>query len=151
MNETFSFRNFIVCEDIRIETNGKQILIGTYAGAILAENLPVFWPTFAIRVEVTPLREQYELAQLKIDRPNGTVLSIFDLTNVKIHDIAYPAALVFRRSPMSFEIDGNYPVSLAMDSNPIDIGHFTVAIRKRAAPEPPQTPLQGRRRRASPR
>jgi hypothetical protein len=150
MDETFTFRSFIVCEDVRTEINGKQILIGAYAGAILAESLPAFWPIFAMRVEVSPKKDTYEGVQLKIEKPNGTLLSIFDMTNVKIRDVAYPAALVFQRSPMAFDMEGDYAVSLAMDCKPINIGSFTVAIRKPTVLVSPPTAPPGRRRRASP-
>jgi hypothetical protein len=150
MSETFTFRSFIVCEDIRTEINGKQILIGAYAGAILAESLPVFWPLFAIRVEINPKKDTFESVQLKIEKPNGTILSIFEVSNIKVRDVAYPAALVFQRSPMVFDMVGNYPVSLAMDCAPVNIGSFTVAIIKPTVLESPPTAPPGRRRRASP-
>jgi hypothetical protein len=150
MDETFTFRNFILCEDIRTEINGKQILIGAYAGVILAESLPTFWPLFAMRVEVNPKKDAYESVQLKIEKPNGTVLSIFDIAGVKIRDVAYPAALVFHRSPMVFDMEGDYAVSLAMDCKPINIGSFTVVIRKPTVASPPTAAPVGRRRRASP-
>ncbi len=36
--------NAVVCEDVRTEQNGKQIIIGVYSGDIVVSNVPAFIP-----------------------------------------------------------------------------------------------------------
>ena len=72
--ETFSFRSFLLCEDIRIETTGKEILIGVYSGSVTTTQLPVFFPMLAFRLEVMASKSRYDLVNLEIKKPDGTVL-----------------------------------------------------------------------------
>jgi hypothetical protein len=37
---TFGFRSFILCEDIRVEMSGKEILIGVYSGGLFSPSVP---------------------------------------------------------------------------------------------------------------
>jgi hypothetical protein len=151
MDETFIFRSLLICEDFRQEVDLKQILISVYAGVIITDVVPILWPTFVIRVELMPMKKTYEAVQLRIDKPNKTTLSVFDMSNVIISDTNYPAALFFKRTPIVFDMEGSYTVTLSMDSKPVDIGNFSVAIRKPAASESPTLAPQGRRRRVTAR
>lgn len=75
----FRVVSFIVCDDVRREANGKEILIGVYSRDILVQSTPIVLPqlTFRIVLEIEKLFEQFKLV---IIQPNKEKLLEFSGT-----------------------------------------------------------------------
>ena len=63
--------NAILCDHVRVEDNGKHILIGVYAGDIVLHSFPgAFAPTFWLQFATEAANEELDL-ELRIDGPDG--------------------------------------------------------------------------------
>jgi hypothetical protein len=51
MGKDVQATSVVICDDVRREASGKEILIGTYAGVIYFPSLPATLTTFATRIE----------------------------------------------------------------------------------------------------
>lgn len=124
----FKVISFIVCEDVRREENGKELIIGVYSKNILVNSIPVTLPqlTFRIVVEATkPFRE----FKLVIIQPNKKRL--FEFTGeghvTSIDDWVH---LPLRFNGAEFPDAGTYVVRIALDGIWRKAGEFNVRLPK---------------------
>ena len=52
MSNSNYIQNVLLCDDVRVENNGKEIAIGIYTGAISVPTFPIVFGNLAIRFEV---------------------------------------------------------------------------------------------------
>ncbi len=123
---TASIEKFIVCDDIRIETSGKLLIVGLYSDDIIvidAERFPYKHPSLCLffhgESDSTP-----ERVILKIFEPNGDLIS----------ERTIPACDVGKRNKYNviinllnfpFKIPGEYNVELNIDQDVLKAS-FTV-------------------------
>jgi hypothetical protein len=135
MNEAFLCRNVLVCDEIREEVGGKQLIIGAYAGVILIPFLPFFSPKISVRFEIKVDKPHYDHAECTVFRPNGSIF----YHDTRAFDIRYPefaTAIIFVLNGLIFEHTGEYALLLAMDSAPMAVGNFSIVT-------PEQIPQRG--------
>lgn len=61
--------NVLICDDVRVENNGKHIFIGVYTGDILFESLPaIFSPIFWVEIEPGVTNQRIDM-EVKFDAP----------------------------------------------------------------------------------
>jgi hypothetical protein len=109
MEETFSVKNLIICDDARIEVSGKAILIGVYTGSIKIGIIPVVLPTFSVFVEVKVLKLSYDRTVFFIRTPNKQEVGRTE-GPAKFDNIEYNGSLIYRVAPIAFEVTGDYEV-----------------------------------------
>ena len=125
MSEAFRCRSVLICDEIREEVGGKEIIIGAYSGVILLPFVPFFTFKLTIRFEVNASRSHFDHAECTILRPNGSIFSHDSKTfNVKFPE--FPSSIVFLLGGLNFEHTGEYGVLLAMDSAPMPVGSFSI-------------------------
>lgn len=66
----FTVNSVVICDDVRKEVNGKDILIGVYGGSIIVQSLPVNLP-IAVWVELTPAQVGHLEIDMKIHMPSN--------------------------------------------------------------------------------
>lgn len=72
-------KNAILCDLVRVEDNGKHLLIGVYVGSVAFEKFPsVFAPMFWIQFETTKPDEEVHL-EIKVDVPLSAELAKAEL------------------------------------------------------------------------
>ena len=123
MDQPFLCRSMLVCDEIRDEVGGKQIIIGAYSGVILLSLVP-FYGKLTLRFEINIDKPHVDHAECTILRPNGSIFYHY----TKPFDVKfplYPNSIVFTLTE-NFEHIGIYAVLLAMDSTPIRVGDFEI-------------------------
>ena len=74
MGNDFKATSVIICDDIRREASGKEILIGVYAGVILLPALPTLLPTLSTRIEFTTSLSRADDLAVELRDPDGEVV-----------------------------------------------------------------------------
>lgn len=110
--------SLIICDDVRKEINGKDILIGVYSGTISVPVYPSVFPA-AFWIEIEPQGVGTIPCRFKIDTPSGNPPIEFgaDL------DVTGPgtAVLVVGGVPLSLERDGEIVVSAQIGSEEMKV------------------------------
>lgn len=135
MREAFRCRNVLICDEIREEVGGKQLIIGAYSGVILIPFLPFFAPKITVRFEIKVAKAHYDHAECTVLRPNGSIF----YHDARTFDLRYPefsTTIVFVLGGLTFEHTGDYTMLLAMDSAPMAVGDFSIVT-------PEQIPQKG--------
>jgi len=115
----------LICDEVREEVGGKQIIIGAYAGAILLPFVPFYALKLTIRIEIKAYKSHYEHAECTVLRPNGSIFS-HDTRTFDVKFLEFPTSVIFTLSGLNFEHTGGYTVLLAMDSTPVSVGSFFI-------------------------
>jgi hypothetical protein len=124
----FEVRSFLICDEVRNEVSGKQLIVGAYAGVILMPFVPFLGRIFTIRFEIKANRSHFDHVQCTVTRPDNTTFYHYDMP-FNISYPQYPMPLVFENYLPNFEHVGDYGVFLAMDSAPIHVGSFTIVTQ----------------------
>jgi hypothetical protein len=124
MAETFRCRSVLLCDEVREEVGGKQIIIGAYAGAILLPVVP-FIGKITFRFELFLVKPNFDHAECTILRPNHSILRQ-DARPFTVKYPQFPTTIVFTFTEVPFETIGEYTVLLAMDSTPESVGNFFI-------------------------
>jgi hypothetical protein len=104
----------IICDDIRRETNGKDILIGVYSGEMILNQIPALMPiglyiVFSA-VELGPVDAKIELRSSKMI---GTLEIHIEVK--QIHDERSPIAFAFAGIPLQIESEGTISLLFQQD------------------------------------
>jgi hypothetical protein len=125
MSTTHKFVSLIICDDCRREDNGKEILIGTYAGSMLVNAVPLTLPTFALRIEIIPKQKEYKKTIAILKNPRGE--DVFRVEgSVVVPHTDLPASFSFKVSPVIIVMTGEYKIFLGMDEEPEEIASLRV-------------------------
>jgi hypothetical protein len=125
MPTTHTFVSLVMCDDCRREDNGKEILIGTYAGSMLVTTIPFVLPTFALRFEVIPHRSEYKRAVAVLVNPKGEEVFRLEAT-MGVARLDLPASFFLRASPVIIATTGDYKILLGMDEEPEEVGSLKI-------------------------
>lgn len=104
-------RSALLCDDVRVEANGKHILIGVYAGDILVTGLPATL-SLIVWLEIAPGRNADQLA--------------FE------YKVTLPGRAKERRGNINMMLDGEEHAFLIMRLSPFELtqeGRLTLALR----------------------
>ncbi len=74
INKEIQPASIIICDDIRHEPSGKEMLIGVYSGVILFPSLPAMMPNFSTRIEFKTDLKQIEDMTVELHDEDGDVL-----------------------------------------------------------------------------
>ena len=98
----------VLCDDIRKEMNGKDILIGVYSGIIQVSSYPMVL-NGAVWVEIEPECVGEMAVKLKIETPSGNLPIDFD-AKWQIDQLD-TSVLALGGLPLSLERDGEVVIS----------------------------------------
>jgi hypothetical protein len=129
MSDNFEIHSFLICDEVRNEVGGKQIIIGAYAGLMLVPFLPFMGTMLSLRFEVTAYKPTIDHAACTVLRPNGSIFYHHDMP-FTVHYPRLPFPIVFMIPVPNFEHEGDYAVLLAMDSSPARVGTFKIVTRE---------------------
>src|ERR1700722_1974046 len=76
-NAELQILNTLVCDDVRLENNGKEILIGVYNGTVIVDSVPTLLPTFSIRILLKPTEIREYNVHGAIIGPSGLAVAQF--------------------------------------------------------------------------
>jgi|SRR5271165_1920922 len=115
----------IICDDLRVELSGKQILIGVYAGDIIFPAFPAKLNQLIFRIEVRrdALNEQVNFRVKKAS--DGTQLTEV-ASPVPSPDPHENSVFVFGLNQPVFERPESYVVEFGFDGSLEEVGGFKV-------------------------
>jgi hypothetical protein len=104
----------LICDDVRKEINGKDILIGVYSGTVNVPSYPAAFPA-AFWIEIEPEGTGSVHCEFTIATPSGNPpLKVgFDLNVVE----AGTAVFVMGGIPLTLERDGDIVISAKIGSD----------------------------------
>jgi hypothetical protein len=100
-------RSVLFCEDIRVERNGKEIVIGLYAGGLLTPQVPFQPPSFVIRFELFFGGDVIKSFLMRLKDPTGTTITEQTLV-VNFADWQRPGAVFMSFPSLVFPTQGAY-------------------------------------------
>jgi hypothetical protein len=115
----------IICDDLRVEVNGKQILIGVYAGDIIFPAFPSRINQLIFRIEVRrdTLNEQ---VNFRVSKAADRTTIIEVASPVPSPDPHENSVFVFGLDHPVFERPESYVVEFGFDGSLEEIGEFKV-------------------------
>jgi Family of unknown function (DUF6941) len=140
MAKRLHIRSVIICDDIRREDNGKELLIGVYSGVIIAPRLPAVLRQMACRIEYEwngSLTHSFKLAVTTAD--DKTIVEATG--DAALSNPADPAGLSISLGPIHFDAPAKFKIKFGIDGPARQIGWFAV----RQAPQTPQAPTPAAR------
>jgi hypothetical protein len=130
-NEGYSVVSVILCDDVRREDNGKEILIGIYVGNMIVDtDVPALLPTFCIRIVIRWKEPGAHKVEGFIIAPNGNLIVKFG------GDLVLPpgqnlSSASFKVSPFIIPAFGNYEIKIGtQESEAITVETFEVVKRQ---------------------
>lgn len=109
-------RSVLICDDIRTETTGKEILIGVYRGAVVVPTAPISLPSLALRIEfgVTGVseREDFETS-IRFLSPDKVEI-FFASGMIDIIEPLEPAVISLTFGPATFPKQGEYKIMMTL-------------------------------------
>lgn len=121
----------IICDDVRKEVSGKDILIGVFSGGISVPAYPAVLRT-ALWIEIEPQHVGVINCELKIETPSGNppFEMGFDLEVIEVGT----AVFVMNGIPLALEKDGHVVVTAKLGD-----GDWREVKRKPVVRQIPQT------------
>ncbi len=116
----------LICDDIRREDNGKEILIGMLNSTIILDRVPAILATFGVRFLIESNKTNFEGVTLKIVDPNGEDIVIATST-FSFLTAEFPGSFFYKISPMPIQHYGRYGIWLGLDEEPVIVSSFDVA------------------------
>jgi hypothetical protein len=122
----YNVRSWLMCDDIRIETSGKYLLIGVYSGTMkVRRSLPVTLPTLSFWIQLELQKLDYGDYELRLLDPNNREAAHFrGLAHFARAD--EPAVLICLTGPITLSKYGTYRVEFGMGGAPGLLGTFAV-------------------------
>ena len=115
----------IICDDLRVEINGKQILIGVYAGDIIFPSFPAKLNQLLFRVEIRGNSEKNEHIIFKVKASDGTQL-LEVVGQAPLADPNENSVFIFGLHQPVFDKAERYVVEFGYDGAIEEIGEFKV-------------------------
>jgi hypothetical protein len=134
MATTHKLVSLIMCDDCRREDNGKDIIIGTYTGAMIAPTIPLLLPTFTLRFEILPLQLEYKKTIALMRNPRNEEVFRVDGT-LGISRLEFGASFFYRVSPFVITMAGAHTIHLGLDEEPEHVA--TLTVLHEPIPQPP--------------
>ncbi|MGB3583235.1 MAG: hypothetical protein WBA40_19295 [Roseiarcus sp.] len=101
----------IICDDIRQEMNGKQILIGVYGNAIIVPSMPFSIP-LSVWMEYNPTKTGPDAVYVKLSYTTGFSVSV--KADLQVNEIG-PMGLGIPPIMVSGASDGTLTIELSGD------------------------------------
>ena len=123
----YKVTSFMVCDDVRREDNGKEIIIGIYNKAIIVSMFPVQLPQLTFRVIIEVEHSNFHECFLSVTGPKRKLMTEFQIP-INIESVDDPIHIVFGVRQPGFHEAGSYRVSLGLDGPKRKIGEFDVRL-----------------------
>jgi hypothetical protein len=96
----------IICDDVRREDNGKEILIGVFNDTLVIDQVPAMMATFAIRFLMKVDNNINDIFG-QIDGPDGNPIVKFG-GHVEFKNARWNSSIFFKIAPMFIPAHGVY-------------------------------------------
>ena len=126
----YKITSFIICDDLRREANGKEIVIGMYNTALIFSSLPAVLQKITFRLRIEFDRGDFEKFVFEILDPARKKLHV-SKGAIKNYNPDEPAILVLSYLNPSFETKGVHSVRIGFDAPPRKFAEFEVRLPRK--------------------
>jgi hypothetical protein len=137
MTKKFEARSIIICDDVRAEAGGKQMIFGLYDEEILVQSFPVVLPKLCFRISTRVYGSDPKTISFKIHGKDGQ--EIVNFSGPHAPDPQQSIIGGYRRygslfavQPCVFTAPGTFTISMGMDGPPRKVGEFYVVLPRNA-------------------
>jgi uncharacterized protein DUF6941 len=120
----FSIISTIICDDVRKEDNGKEILIGIFNDTMVIGSVPAVLATFGIRFLVKTNTKEVEIKGYIIGPGKNKIVEFGG--KAVFANIRFSSSISFKISPMMISEYGEYEIYLGLNSEPEKVHAFNV-------------------------
>ena len=126
MKKGYKVKSIIICDDVRTENSGKEILIGVYNDVIVFPRLPAGIIKLFIRVALDVIPLQSFTFNILIVDPDGKTIGEHE-RKAEAPDVDTPVLIGLVLAGLRFEKEGIYKIRLRIDGSKLEeIGSFAV-------------------------
>ena len=131
MKRNIKLKDWMICDDIRKEDNGKLIFIGVYFDNILVPNIPFLLPQLIFfskwnTKDIIPKKFEFKIIQ-----PNKKIIGPIEGEIPHPETDTRKETLIIRVGIIPFNIEecGEYKIQVKIDDIPYDVGSFNVILK----------------------
>jgi hypothetical protein len=128
MQPKYKIRSVLICDDVRQEITGKEILIGLYNDSILFNAFPTIMSQFVVRISLDIFDLSTQKFRMSLIDPKGTTLnnSGAPLNKDMFKD---HVTFGFAMQGLTFYLPGKYEIHFALNDDPLEkISDFDVRL-----------------------
>lgn len=130
----YDIMSVLLCDDIRQEINGKEILIGVYTTAIIFGGFPASMPRLMVRVSILPKSSDLKMFNINVISPStGKSLFQMDRPLAQPMEADEPNTMIFAVDRPLFPEPAEYEIRFGIDKPPETISIFSVRPPKNDA------------------
>lgn len=124
---SYRFNYFLICDDIRREDNGKEILIGVYNDEILVQSLPILLASLHFRLSLYPKNLSLREFGLSVTTPTGANIVKAEGQLIGEHNRNVQSIINVAAKPLMLPELGAYSVRFRLGKGKeMDVGRFVV-------------------------
>jgi hypothetical protein len=128
MAADYKILSVMVCDDIRFETNGKEIIIGVYNNTIIVPSLPTVFPLLAFRVAAKLTKTKMGNVTFYLKDPSGKEITAHTIPGRTVETTDDPALFSLQIGPVVFPLAGVYSFWFGIDRKPEKTFTFRVRL-----------------------
>ncbi len=121
----------IICDDVRTEINGKEILIGVYNQALIVKELP-FTMRLTFRVSLTLKMPDQRTCSFAVSDPDGETLLSLEGTDLPVTTLGESFVCGFAVQNITFKKEGEYNFHFGVDEPAVPTLGFKVVLPRNA-------------------
>ena len=126
----YQVQSVMICDDVRHEDNGKEILIGVYTDTIItSKEPPLLLPKLCVRILLRAKKTEFENVSFQIISPSRWEIFSRNMP-LTIEKPDEPTVFTAEVIPAPLPMAGVYTIRFGMDIEPRKIGQFEVRVRK---------------------
>ena len=131
--KNFKCTSVIICDDIRQEATGKQILVGVYTGAVILPAFPTVLEKLCIRITGWVYQGAgTHSATLALDGPKRRNILRDDNISLNVTHPDQQAVLNVTMRPFEFQEQGTYKIRFGVEGPARQIGTFVARLPESA-------------------
>lgn len=137
MKKNIKLIDWMICEDIRQEANGKRMFIGVYDENITVSAVPMMLPQLFFYSKWDITEAPIKKFEFKLIQPNEKIIGpiVSELPSPSPESKGRRAVVQIGLSPFNIEVSGEYKIEVKIN----DIDYSTIASFQVTLLSPPQT------------
>jgi len=135
-NDHYKLSYVLMCDDVRQETNGKEILIGVYNDVMLLNSFPVIFSKLIFRIVIRKAKEKSTLNAftVRLNSPDGKTMVDYSSSVEQVKQSETLVIFNIALQGVAIVTPGRYTLFFGIDEKPREVWSFEA----RAHPNPGQ-------------
>ena len=123
----YKVTSVLVCDQVRREDNGKEIIIGVYRDSIIVPRIPTVIPMLTFRITAQVDHTEFKNMKFSVIGPSRHKLLDYE-GETSVDNSHEPLIVVFSALTPELQKAGLYTIKFGLDSQLRKVGHFNVRL-----------------------